>query len=225
MKENFGIKDAQEMGAVGNEALDRHNLKPRDLDFVKDEVRDEDDERVKANDPNKGYITAADLADDAYLNYGEGDETNKEGGEVAGDDNERIDDSAEIDLDAIEKGLDSPVDYKIEELNPENNGIIGAASVSAEEGKIYVSREEGETAAEPYELGDGLIQSEGIAEKYELEGVDAEDMPLRAENAKILGYSSRKYDRGQTHVSDGRKIQKRHGLRSLIRNIIKPGSN
>lgn len=212
MKENFGINDAQELGAVINEAADRHNRQPRGETPI-----DEDDERVKANDPEKGYITADDLADDAYLSYGEGSEESNEEGVVAL--NTLTDD------DATETGLDAPVDYEIEELNPENNGPIGAASVSAEDAKIHVSREQGEAGEmSDIDANKGLSR-ETFQDKYELEGEDAEGAPLRAKPLKNLGYGSRKYDRAQTHVSDGRKIAKRHGLRGLIRNIIKPGSN
>ncbi|MDP3836792.1 MAG: hypothetical protein Q8Q67_01710 [bacterium] len=213
MRENFGIKDAQEMGAVNNEALDRHNLKPQDQDFIKDEVRDEDDKRVTENDPNNTYVDIRDVADPNadYLSYGEGGEENKKEGE---------DEEANFEASTMsneELLLTSVDEFDVKELNPENKGIIGAASVSAEEGKIYVNREEGESKEmSEVDVVESLDRKVLVEEYAHLEGVAIEDQHAEIKDYKTQGHENLK-------TMPDRK--KERGLRSLIRSIIKPGSN
>jgi len=124
--------------------------------------------------------------------------------------------------------------FHIEELNPENTGIIGAASVSTEDKAILLNREPGKRVAEPYGVSSDQekeLNKEKIANKYEeYEEVKAPDSRIRAKSYQNKGYNS-KIDmrsgpsgREESHGSYNLKTEplrkKQRGLRGLIRSFM-----
>ncbi len=126
----------------------------------------------------------------------------------------------------------------MQELNPENVGIIGAASVSGEDNIILVDRESGEAVEEPY--GSGGIGKELSRKRVEkeyggVEGVAISDSRMRAEAYKNMGLNSKidiragvhgnKESHGEYNLKTEPPQKKERRLRKLIRTFMKPGSN
>lgn len=211
-----------------NESLDRANRQPLGETSV-----DEDDEQVNVNSPTHKYKTDKDVADNSYLEFGE---------QINLADEEDI--NEDEDLNELEEQAvpmkNFGTGYQVKEINPDNTGIIGAASISGQEKKIILNREAGDPVFQKNTFGESKSQAEQeiirqeLEEKYgHLETVATPDNRIRAEAYKNLGYNSKIDIRtetfGESHQGDNLKTmpdrKKQRGLRSLIREFIKPSSN
>ncbi|PKM89392.1 hypothetical protein CVU83_00015 [Candidatus Falkowbacteria bacterium HGW-Falkowbacteria-2] len=216
MKENFNV-EANILGTQLNEALDRKNRRP-----LGETPADEDEEIVDANNPKYGYKTVEDIADNSYEGFGE-----EEGSEEADQEIEESFPASEL--------ASNLADYKIEELNPEVSGPIGAASISGSEKTISINREEGreKIMSDVEAVKDvEMMMEEGEEEKYE-ELVESADSRMRAESFRNGGQGSRINVRQEafreSHAGDNLKTmpeaKKQRSFRSIIRNFIKPSAN
>ncbi len=211
-----------------NESLDRNNRQP-----LGETRPDEDDEQVNANSPRHKYKTEKDVADNSYLEFGE--QINLEEDEDVDED----DDLNKLENQAVPM-KDFGTGYRVEEINPDNTGIIGAASISGQEKKIILNREEGEPVYQKNTYGESKSQAEQeiirkeLEEKYgHLETTNVPDSRIRAESYQNIGLNSkidiRSAAYGESHKGDNLKTmpdrKKQRGLRSLIREFIKPSSN
>lgn len=211
-----------------NESLDRENRQP-----LGETAPDEDEEQVNTNSPRHKYKTDKDVSDNSYLEFGE--QINLENNDDVTED----DDLNELENQAVPIN-DFGAGYRVEEINPDNTGIIGAASISGQEKKIILNREDGEPIYQINTYGESKSQTEQeiirkeLEEKYgHLETADVPDNRIRAEAYKNLGLNSKIDIRseafGESHQGDNLKTmpdrKKQRSLRSLIREFIKPSSN
>lgn len=183
----------------------------------------EDEQQVDINNPRHRFKTEDDLIDESYISYGEKMEESEEIPE----------DNEEAEENIMPEPLSSITDYDIKEINPENEGLIGAASISGAEKTILINREAGEIKSESNIIDvkeeESLIR-QALSEKYE--NPEDEIMPsskIRAASYKDYGFDSkielRRNAYGESHKGDNLATmpdkKKQKSFRGLLRNLIK----
>lgn len=143
----------------------------------------EDEEQININHPRHRFKTEDDIIDNSYLSYGE--ETT--------DSTETPENNKKAEDEIISETPIFNNDYDIREINPENEGIIGAASISGVEKTILINREAGEIKSETNIIDDkeeeNLIR-QALAEKYE----DHEDEMITSSKMRAVAYKDYGFD-------------------------------
>jgi len=180
----------------------------------------EDEQQIDINNPRHRFKTENDIIDESYLNYGE---------ETV----ETPDDDEMVEENIMPASPSSITDYDVKEINPENEGLIGAASISGKEKTILINREPGETKSESTIIDvkeeKNLIR-QALSEKYKnSEDEMIKSSKIRAASYKDYGFGSkiemRRNGYGESHQGDNLKTmperKKQRGFRGLLRNLIK----